>query len=1100
MTDVDRQVETLAIMMTDVEGSTVLRMERGDEAADEILGLHAQILREQLHKHGGQERQFLGDGFLLSFGSPADAVDCAVDIQRALDEHNTADPERRVRVRIGVHVGEVTEHDGELYGRTLHGAARVMAEAAGGQILVSADVRDALEPAGTWRFVDSGLFWLKGFPERWRLYEVAWAGSTAGRRPGAEAPPLTPLVERDAERATLRRAVDEALAGRGRLVLVAGEAGVGKSRLVAEVAHEAEARGMRLLVGHCVEADGAAPYLPYVEMIEQAVSNPRSPAVLRNALAGVAPEIARIAPALRRLLPDVGPPVELPPELAQRYVWNSVGEFLTRGAQGLPLMLVLEDLHWADESTVLMTEYLAPLAPDLPVLLVGTYRDGEVDVTSPLARVIGQLARRRLIEQIHLRRLSPSGVRTMVDALAGQPATDRLVRFIEHETEGNPFFIEEVYLHLAESGVLFDEQGRVRQDLSVAENSVPEGVRLVLGQRLERLSPSVRDTLTAAAVFGRVFPPDLVSEVARADPDGVVDAFDEAEHARLLGPTKRDGYLAFSHELIRQTLLAEASTLKRERLHRRAADAIERHHADDLEAHAGDLAHHLSLAGSYADPARLVRYLGIAGQRAFDAAAFEESVAQYQHALTLLPSGDREARAELLERLALALRSVGRWDDGVRTMDQALDLYEELGATEAIGRLSWSMVYQLVWTARVTEAVQAAQRALAALGDVASADRARLVSAVGWALSIAGDHDTAAAAFAQGRALAEQLGDERALADILHLQTIHHLGYPELVEGVRAGLRAAEVFEREGALWDLCSVRSFVVYQDGAMGSREQSDRLADKTMAIAERLGHLGAIFMLLSDSVRERASHADFATSEAMALRMIDVCERGGLPWLYLGHLYVGLAAHWRGDADKAEAELRKALELEPPSAFAGQTSCNLARHLAHVGRFEEVRALYESARSIFPTGEGTTGIGAWNCMLGFVEALYLSGYREEAAELRPLVDRALDLGPEWLAFDGRLVRTRAGVAAAAAGRWDDAERCYVEALDLARGMDDQVEVADIRLLHARMLLERSGREDAARAAGLLEAALADYRRWDMPSYAAEAERMLAGSGARG
>ena len=625
---------------------------------------------------------------------------------------------------------------------------------------------------------------------------------------------------------------------------------------------------MRVLTGHCVESDGAAPYLPYVEIIEEAISSPRSPLALREALSGVAPEVARIAPALRRVLPDIGPPVELPPELAQRYVWNSVAEFLTRGAQRQPLLLVLEDLHWADESTVLMTEYLAPLIPELPVLLLGTYRDGEVDLSHPLSRVLNQLARRRLVDRISLQRLSSNGVRAMVEVLAGQPAP-QLVRLIETETEGNPFFIEEVYLHLVESGVLFDENGRLRPDVKVDEESVPEGVRLVLGQRMERLSPETRKALTAAAVLGRVFAPDLVSEVAGADPDALVDAFDEAEHARLVAPMKQNGYLAFSHELIRQTLLADMSTLKRERLHLRAADAIERDHVDNhldgIEEHAGDLAHHLSLAGRSAKPARLVRYLSIAGARAFDAAAFEDAASQFEHALALLAPDDRGARAELLERLALALRGVGRWDDAVRTMDGALDLYQELGWTDALGRLSWATVYQLTWTARVPEAVQVAQRALAAMGDIASADRARLVSAIGWALSLSGDYETATAMFEQGRAMAEQTGNERALADILHLQTIHHMGYAEFVDGVRVGLRAAEVFEREGALWDLCGVQAFVVYQDGTVGSREQALRLADKTMDIAERLGHLGAIFILLSGQVRERGSVGDLDAVDA-------------------------------------------------------------------------------------------------------------------------------------------------------------------------------------------------------------------------------------------
>jgi len=1093
MTDVGRRVETLAIMMTDVEGSTALRMERGDVVADEILGTHAQILRDQMRSHAGQQRQFLGDGFLVSFWSPLDAVRCAISIQRALEEHNAADPERRIRVRIGIHVGEVTERAGELYGQALHAAARVMAEAAGGQVLVSATVRDAVQPDGMWRFVDSGLFWLKGFPERWRLYEVAGGEASIGRST-TEAPSLTALVERDGERANLRRAIDEVLGGHGHLVLVAGEAGVGKSRLVAEVAREAEARGMRVLTGHCVESEGAPPYLPYVEMIEQAVSNPRNPEVLRNALVGVAPEIARIAPALRRLLPDIGPPVDLPPELAQRYVWNSVGEFLTRGAQGLPLLLVLEDLHWADESTVLLTEYLAPLLSDLPVLLLGTVRDAEVDVSHPLARVISVLARRRLVERIGLQGLSPSGVRSMVEALAGQQVPDQLVRLIEMETEGNPFFIEEVYLHLAESGVLFDEHGRVHQDLSLAENSVPEGVRLVLGQRLARLSPTTRDALTAAAILGRVFSPDLVSEVAPAAPDALIDAFDEAEHARLIAPAARDGHLAFSHELIRQTLLADTSTLKRERLHLRAADTIERRYADDIETHAGDLTHHLSLAGSHATPGRLARYLAVAGRRAFDAAAFEDAVVQLQKALALVAPDDLATRAELLEWLALALRSVGRWDDSLRTMNEALDLYQELGSTDGIGRLAWAMVYQLTWSVRVPEAVQIAQRALAALGDVATADRARLISSVGWALSIAGDYESATASFQQGLGLAQRVGDERAIADVLHLETIHHMGHAEFTEGVQVGLRAAEVFEREGALWDLAGVQSFVVYQDGALGSREQGMRLADKTMAIAERLGHLGAIFILLLDRARDDCAAGALDSVEAAGREIVDVCERGGLPWLYVGHLYIGMAAHWRGDATRAEEELRLSVELEPPSAFAGQAASSLARHLAHVGRSDELWSLYQGRRSSFPSGNGHSALGAWNSLLAFVEALYVSGFRDEVVALAPLVDQAMQVGPEWVALDGRLRRTRAGITAAAAGRWDDAERWFGEADERARQSSNEMEVADLHRLRARMLLDRGRPEDADRTAELLGQAAEAYRAFGMPGYVAEAERMLA------
>src|SRR5512133_3659462 len=661
-------------MMTDVVGSTALRRTRGDRDADDMLGVQAAIVLEHVTAFGGQVRKSLGDGFLISFPTAAAAVRSAAAIQDALLEHNTADPQRAVEIRIGIHTGQVSERDGDLLGQAVHIAARVMAEAVGGEILITDEVREHAEPQVDYSFLDSGLFWLRGFPERWRLYEVSWKDTSVGVvRPSAVPAQLTPYVGRDAERARLRRLGDDTLIGHGRLALVAGEPGVGKSRLVAEIGDVAQARGMRQLTGHCAEMSGAPPYLPYVEISEPAINSPRSSLELWKALGDVAAEIARIAPALRRAFPNIPPPVELPAELARRYVWNSFGSFIGRAAQGQPLLLVLEDLHWADESTVLLTEYLAPLLPEMPVLVLGTCRDIEVDLQHPLARVVGQLEHRRLVERVNVHRLSFDGVHALVRALAGQPVPEQLVRVIDGETEGNPFFVEEVYLHLVESGVLLDEQGRVRADLQLGELSVPASIRLVLGQRLDRLAAATREVLVAAAVTGRGFAPELVGEVAGASEDRLVDAFDEAERARLITPGRVPGELMFSHELIRQTLLSGVSAVKRERLHLQTAQAFSRRYSEDLDAHAGDLAYHLSRAGRSADRASLVRYLTIAGDRAFDAAAFDDAVGDFEHALSLISSADQLGRAQLLERLAMALRSVGRWDDALRTMDETLD-------------------------------------------------------------------------------------------------------------------------------------------------------------------------------------------------------------------------------------------------------------------------------------------------------------------------------------------------------------------------------------------------------------------------------------------
>jgi tetratricopeptide (TPR) repeat protein len=589
-----------------------------------------------------------------------------------------------------------------------------------------------------------------------------------------------------------------------------------------------------------------------------------------------------------------------------------------------------------------------------------------------------------------------------------------------------------------------------------------------------------------------VFASDLVDEVADAGSDQLVDAFDEAERARLIKSGTTAGELMFSHELIRQTLLSGVSAVERERLHQLAAGAISRLYSDDLEAHAGELAYHLSHAGRAGDRDSLVHYLRLAGERAFDAAAFDDAIGYFEKALSLMPNNHQLGRAQLLERLAMALRSVGRWQDALGTMNDALDRYQMLGQVEAIGRLGWAMVYQLVWNARFVEGVQVGQRTLAALGNTVSGDKARLLSALAFAISVGSDYAAATATFNQARSLAEQVGNERVMADVLHMQTIHHFVYAEFAEGIRVGLRAAETFERESALWDLCSVQAFVIFQDGNLGSREQATSLADKTLSLAERLGHLGAAFMVLSDRIRVAAMLGDLSQVEALGPQIVDIGERGGLPWRYLGHLYLGLAAHRRGNADRAEAQLRKAVELEPTGAFAGQSAATLARHLAYYGRADEVMELFESARSKLPSLDRVNGIGSWSCLLNFVEAFCLCGLNEEAEALSPLLEVVLELDKRWISYDGRLARTRAGLAAVTARRWEEAERNFGIAREVAEQMRNRVELADLSRLHARMLLDRGAAGDHERAAGMLQEALSAYRTFGMPAYAAEAERL--------
>ena len=615
-------------------------------------------------------------------------------------------------------------------------------------------------------------------------------------------------------------------------------------------------------------------------MIEQAISNPRSPLALRQALGDVAAEIARIAPALRRVFPDIPPPVELPASWLAA-MWNSFSEFIGRAAQGQPLLLVLEDLHWADESTVLLTEYLAPLLPEMPVLVLGTYRDAEVDLDHPLARVIGQLGHRRLVERVNLRRLSFDGVRAMLRALAGQPAPEQLVRVIDRETEGNPFFVEEVYLHLVESGVLLDEHGRVRADLQLDEVSVPESIRLVLGQRLDRLASATREVLVAAAVGQGVRPRASARLPARAR-TALVEVFDEAERARLIAPGKVPGELMFSHELIRQTLLSGVSAVKRERLHLRTAEAISRLYSDDLEAHAGDLAYHLSHAGRAGDRASLVRYLTIAGERAFDAAAFDDAVGYFEHALSLILNDDQLGRASCWSgwRWRCAAWAAG---SALRTMNEALDRYEALGQVEAIGRLGWAMVYQLDLDGGWSRVRSGSGRWRHSATRRA---RTRPACCPRWrGRSASAATMPATATFDQARALAERWATSRPGRRAAHadhppfrLRRVRR-GSPRRPAGrrdVRAGECAVGSLQRAGVR----DLRGRYARQSRAGDQPRRQD--AGHRRAV----GHLGAAFMVLwTGSARRRCS----ATCRRWrrSVRRFWTSASGADCRRYLGHL---------------------------------------------------------------------------------------------------------------------------------------------------------------------------------------------------------------------
>ena len=498
----------------------------------------------------------------------------------------------------------------------------------------------------------------------------------------------TTFVGREAEREILTGALEQALSGHGKMVLIGGAAGVGKTRIGSEIAAEALRRGMRTFVGSCYDRDDAVPFIPFVEILEESLAQTRDLAAFRAALGNDAPEIGRLLPRLRRMFPDIPRPLDLAVEQSRRILFAAASDFFARLARNRPMVFLLDDLHWADEGTLLLLNHLAQLVPGIPMLIVGTYRDFEVKAGGQLSATFDELIRRHLVERVTLDGLPRSAVAEMLSALGGRKPPDSAVQVFYSHTEGNPFFIEELFLHLVERGKLTDANGDFRSTLSIADIDVPQSVRLVIGRRLARLSDETRKVLGTAAVIGRSFTFELLEASSTVGADALLDCIDEAERGGLIASSLQypEVRFKFAHELIRRAVLDEQSGARRQRLHLSVAETIEQLYPDALDDHAEDLAHHLLQAGAAADAARTIRFLSMAAKRARLQGALTETGELYRDALRVLERmPDNRERDQLELGLQLGIGAVlmatrGYADAGTGAAYQrASDLGERLG-------------------------------------------------------------------------------------------------------------------------------------------------------------------------------------------------------------------------------------------------------------------------------------------------------------------------------------------------------------------------------------------------------------------------------------
>lgn len=675
-------LETATILFTDIAASTELRTTLGDDRADNVRRRHDAVIRAVLSERDGYEVKHTGDGLMVAFSSAANAVGAAIEMQRGVAAL-ARELDTPLSIRIGLGAGDVERDANDLFGLPVVEAARLCADARPAQILVSDIARALAGSRGNIEFTSLGPRELKGLDTPIVVHEVPWAET---------APPIpfpssfmttrpTALIGRDAEVKRLRETWDGAVNGERRVVLLAGEPGVGKTRLVTDVAQRVYEEGGIVVLGRCDDAV-PAPLRPMIEIVRH-VQQHASESVLGN----VSDSSRRILSGLARGEIEHG---EGDPLARVQALHEAVDEVIVALAHTAPTLVVVDDLHWADPATVLLLRHIASSGSRSRSMVVGTYRDTDLDRTHAFTATLADLRRLPTTERIALRGLDMSATGALVDAWAGVRVPPGFVAAVFAETEGNPFFVEEVLRHLAESGAIRPSQdGGWRTERSLDELGIPEGIRETVGRRLARLGDTANELLSVAAVAGREFDVDVVVHASGISEPVAIEALQRAVRSGLVIEGDRFGTFTFAHALVRATLLEEMVTLRRVRLHQAIAEGIETLRGHSLAEHVDTLAYHYGEAAVAGQWEQAIHYHLLAADRAEalgDPNGLERHLKSALDIQDAFGSATPSDQYELLYRLAWAVSNSLDPSAAQTYVDRATDIAMELGDPILVAR------------------------------------------------------------------------------------------------------------------------------------------------------------------------------------------------------------------------------------------------------------------------------------------------------------------------------------------------------------------------------------------------------------------------------
>ncbi len=984
----------VTFLLTDIEGSTAAW-----EAEADTMGLalarHDELVEQVVTSRGGRliKTRGEGDATFSVFDRPSAAAAAAIELQEAISREPWT-LRRPMLIRVAVHTGEVELRDGDYFGRAVNRAARLRSLAEGGQILCSGAVAELVIDSlpDDVLLADLGMRQLKNLPRPEHVFELRLDTADQHREPVPAEMPIErpglpavlagpgPFVGRGRELGQLFSAWQTALADGTNAVLIAGEPGVGKTRLAGEWSRRAYDQGALVIYGRCDE-DLGAPYQPFAEALRSLV--PCIGAKKLRAQRGVEALLA-LVPGLNDVLPDLAAPTRADPDTERYALFDAVVALLGVASADAPVVVILDDLHWAAKPTLLLLRHLLRFGEHARVQVVGTYRSTDLDRSHPLAAVLADLHRSAVsgtVERIQLSGLDEDDVSAYV-AEAGYDDVE-LARALASVTGGNPFFLIEALRHVEESGGRWDP------------STLPQGVREAVSRRLSRLTPETNKALGAAAVVGSRFSLDLVERVVD---DDLVDAFDEAGKAGIV-IEEPGGHYRFNHALVRQSLLAELASVRRMRLHQRIATTLETAPGADDELLA-ELAYHYFECAWAGNAAKAVDYCRRAADQAMTRLAYEGAADLYDRALHALEEIDDELPdrgdqvAELLIARCEALLAAG----DVATAAGAVAQLQRSTAHSA-RKAAWATCFDgelsmLIHPERLDEievALGVAAAKLAELADAAGEAKAHTVRAGCLArLGRVGDCEIA---LDDALTAARRAGEHRRVNAVLAGAPLAALWGPNPVP--RAGGRCLDVVRllritTDSPAVEATSTRCQAVLE-AFRGRAEAARRMIDSARRTVNDLGlrhalleveQFAGIVELVVGEPAAAEPHLRKAYNGFRRMRLdADTAETAAL----LGRACLAVGREGEADELCAESERLAGHALKP--AIAWRTL--RAQLLSSRGDHDEARRVAEAAVALAERTDALVDHG--DACLGLAMVLGAAG---DSGGSRAAAGRAVDL----------------------------------------------------------------------------------------------------------